>query len=269
MNEIIIKPVGIVISEIEKPEQMPPGGTPAVIEIYPEYREALQGIEENSHVWVLAWFHQAPRDLLKTSPKRINPDLPEYGVFALRAYGRPNPVALCLAQLEKVEEGRLYVKGLDAIGGTPVIDIKPYFENDIVFSPETSYIKGKNREMRQDLMLRHARVHHQEECRDLYLAARMAVIAEEYFGKVMSAQLGVTVHGSECLGDCIQGITRARLSNPSRFDFKKSQNLPRSVWTREGSTLSIVLKKDFGLHEINGLSDQELFDIEHLPFPTK
>lgn len=67
MNEIIIKPVGIVISEIEKPEEMPPGGTPAVIEIYPEYREALQGIEENSHVWVLAWFHQAPRDLLKTS----------------------------------------------------------------------------------------------------------------------------------------------------------------------------------------------------------
>jgi tRNA (Thr-GGU) A37 N-methylase len=48
MNEIIIKPVGIVISEIEKPEEMPPGGTPAVIEIYPEYREALQGIEENS-----------------------------------------------------------------------------------------------------------------------------------------------------------------------------------------------------------------------------
>ena len=42
MNEIIIKPVGIVISEIEKPEEMPPGGTPAVIEIYPEYREALQ-----------------------------------------------------------------------------------------------------------------------------------------------------------------------------------------------------------------------------------
>ena len=47
MNEIIIKPVGIVISEIEKPEEMPPVDS-AVIEIYPEYREALQGIEENS-----------------------------------------------------------------------------------------------------------------------------------------------------------------------------------------------------------------------------
>lgn len=262
MNEIIIKPVGIVISEIEKPEQMPLGGTPAVIEIYPEYREALQGIEENSHVWILAWFHQAPRDLLKTSPKKINPDLPEYGVFALRAYGRPNPVAMCLAQLEKVEEGRLYVKGLDAIGGTPVIDIKPYYENDIVFSPDTPYIKGQNREMRQALMTKHARVHHREECRDLYLAVRMAVIAEEYFGKVMSAQLGVTVHGSECLGDCIQGITRARLSNPSRFDFNRSENLPKSIWTWEGKTLNIRLKKDYGEQEIKQLSDQELFEVE-------
>ncbi len=262
MDKIVIKPVGIVISDFEDTGNMPLGGTPAVIEIYPEYTEALHGLEENSHVWIIAWFHQAPRDLLKTSPKKVNPDLPEYGVFALRAYGRPNPVAMCLAELEKVEDSRLYVKGLDAIGGTPVIDIKPYYENDIVFSPDTPYIKGKNREVRQGLIMRHALFHHREECLDLYLAVRMAVIAEEYFGKVMSDRLGISVFGSGCLGDCLQGITRARLSNPPRFSFLKQDRLPRTIWTLEGKTLTITQKLECGAEEINRLSDDELFEVQ-------
>ena len=264
MSEIVLKPVGIVLSDYQDAQNMPIGGTPAVIQVYPEYQEALQGIEENSHVWILAWFHKAPRDLLKTSPKKVNPNLPEYGVFALRAYGRPNPVAMCLAQLDKVENGRLYLQGLDAIGGTPVIDIKPYYENDIVFSPDTPYIKGKNREIRQDLMFRHARVHHREECRDLHLAVRMAAIAEEYLGKVMSPELRVTVLGSLCLGDCIQGITRARLSNPPRFSFNLEPNIYQTIWVREEKTLNITLKPAYAEKEINTLSDQEVFHIELL-----
>ncbi|KUG05122.1 hypothetical protein ASZ90_017443 [hydrocarbon metagenome] len=264
MNEIVIKPVGIVISDFEDTEMMPLGGTPAVIQIYPEYTEALQGIEENSHVWILAWFHQAPRDLLKTSPKKVNPDLPEYGVFALRAYGRPNPVAMCLAELEKVEDSRLYVRGLDAIGGTPVIDIKPYYENDIVFSPDTPYIKGKSRQIRQALMLKHALVHHREECSDLHLAVRMAVIAEEYLGKVMSDRLGITVFGSACLGDCIQGITRARLSNPPRFNYEKGDSMPRTIWTSGEKVLTITLKKEYTWDEIKRLSDHELLEVNFI-----
>jgi tRNA-Thr(GGU) m(6)t(6)A37 methyltransferase TsaA len=262
VSEIVLKPVGIVLSDYQDTQNMPLGGTPAVIQVYPEYQEALQGIEENSHVWILAWFHKAPRDLLKTSPQKVNPNLPEYGVFALRAYGRPNPVAMCLAQLDRVEEGRLYVQGLDAIGGTPVIDIKPYYENDIVFSPETPYIMGKNREIRQKLMLRHALAHHGEECRDLRLAVRMAVIAEEHLGKVMAAELKVGAFGSRCLGDCIQGITRARLSNPPRFSFQQDKSLCRTIWAREEKVLTITLKAEYAESAIDSLSDGEAFDIE-------
>lgn len=264
MKEILLNPVGIVLSECQDPMQMPVGGTPAVIQVYPEYQEALKGIEENSHIWILAWFHQAPRNVLRASPKKINPNLPEYGVFALRTYSRPNPVAMCLTRLDRVEEGRLYVQGLDAIGGTPVIDIKPYYENDIVFSPDTPYIMGKNREMRQELMFRHALVHHREECRDLHLAARMAVIAEEHLGKVMSAELAVTVFGSPCLADCLQGITRARLSNPPRFGFHIDAEMSRSIWLREGKKLILTLKTEYDKSTIKSLSDQELFDIESL-----
>ncbi|MDD2510941.1 MAG: tRNA (N6-threonylcarbamoyladenosine(37)-N6)-methyltransferase TrmO [Syntrophomonas sp.] len=263
MEEIVLKPVGQVLSSAEEPEDMPLGGLEAVIEIFPEYLEALKGIEENSHIWVLSWFHKAPRDLLRVKPGRINPELPEYGVFALRAYGRPNPIGLSLARLERVEGHRLYLKGLDAIGGTPVIDIKPYFENDAVFSPLTSYIKGKNREIRQGILSKRALVHHQEECRYLPLAVRMAIIAEDYLGKLNSLDLFVRVRGSVCLADCIQGISRARLANPPRFSFQQTEENMESEWKRGKSTLLLRLKSDAELEGLELREDQELFHIEY------
>jgi tRNA-Thr(GGU) m(6)t(6)A37 methyltransferase TsaA len=261
MDDIIIKPIGRVISHLEDPSKMPLGGQEAIIEVFPEYEDALLRIEENSHIWVVAWFHKAPRDLLKTKPLKVNPDLPEYGVFALRAFARPNPVAMCLAKLKEVQGNYIYVKGLDAVGGTPVIDIKPYYENDIVSSPQTSYIKGKNRGMRIQLLKKHALVHHQEECLGLILAVKMAAIAEDYMGKLNSNKLFIKVIGSPCLGDCIQGVTRARLANPPRFSFKCSDEFSETVWIKENRRLTIKLKSGFNDQEINTLSDEELFCI--------
>lgn len=262
MEDIVLKPVGQVISETENPDNMPLGGQTAVIEVFSEYAAALKGLEENSHIWVLAWFHKAPRDILRVTPVKVNPDLPEYGVFALRAFARPNPVAMSLARLEKIEGNLVYVSGLDAVGGTPILDIKPYYENDIVFSPDTPYIKGKDRGMRYGLLKKQAVLHHQEECRDLSIAVRMAVIAEDYLGKLNSPDLIVQVKGSLCLGDCIQGMSKARLANPPRFSFSFSPDCSMTKWTKGAAELTITLQEITENLDIEKIRDEELFIIE-------
>lgn len=261
MDEINLKPVAYVLSPVEEPTDMPLGGKDAIIEFLPEYAEALQGLEENSHIWVLSWFHKAPRDLLKVRPSKVNPDLPEYGVFALRSYTRPNPIGLSLVTLERVEGNRVYVRGLDAIGGTPVLDIKPYYENDIVFSPLTPYIRGKSREMRQSMIKKHALLHHGEECMDMLIGVRMAAIAEDRFGHLNSFDLMVEVEGSRCLADTIQGASRARLANPPRFTYTNNDKVGKTIWTKNNQVLTICLKGTFNRDDIENLADEELFDI--------
>lgn len=254
----MLKPVGHVISPVADTNDMPPGGVPAVIEILPEYEAALHRIEENSHIWIQSWFHMSRRDKLTTSPG-VNTDLPEYGVFALRAAARPNPVAMSLVRLQKREGNRLYLERMDAVDGTPVIDIKPYFENDIVFSPRTSYIRGKDRTYRQNQLLRQALAHHQEECMELQLAVRMALVADEVFGHLNTPDLQVTVRGSACLADAIQGISRARLANPPRFIFVPTAALQQTVWYRpEKGTLTLTWQ---GAKAIMDSEDEELLTI--------
>lgn len=261
MEEINLRPVAYVLSPVEEPSDMPLGGKDAIIELLPEYVEALQGLEKNSHIWILSWFHKAPRDLLKISPLKVNPDSPEYGVFALRAFARPNPIGLSLVRLERVEGNRIYVRGLDAIGGTPVLDIKPYFENDTIFSPLTPYIRGKSREMRQGMIRKHAFIHHGEECTDMLIGVRMAAIAEDRFGHLNSSDLMVHVQGSPCLADTIQGVSRARLANPPRFTYTNNDEVSETTWTKNNQTLIIRLKGTFNHDDIENLADEELFDI--------
>lgn len=260
MEDILIRPVGYVKSPVDDPDSMPWGGREAQIEILPEYIDALLHLEENSHLWIISWFHKASRDMLRTAPMKMDPAIKEYGVFALRSFARPNPIGLSLAKLVKVEKNIVYVVGLDAVNKTPVLDIKPYFENDSIFSPVTSYIRGKARDMRRGLLHKRAIVHHWEDCQDLNIAVRMAVIAEEVFGHLNVDDLTVTVYGSNCLADSIQGITRARLANPLRFSFIPA-NGARTEWKQGNRELAIVLKRNVMQHDINLLSDEELFII--------
>ena len=114
---------------------IPLGGVQAVIQVLPEYEPGLYKIGDNSHLWILSWFGQASRSILRVSPTKVNPSLPERGVFAMRSAARPNPIALTLVKLERVEGCQLFVRDYDAVEGTAVLDIKPYFEPDIIFSP--------------------------------------------------------------------------------------------------------------------------------------
>lgn len=259
MNEnILIRPVGAVKSDFLDPNTAQDSEQKAVIEVFSEYADGLLRIEKNSHLWILTWFHLAKRDALSTVPFRINPKSPAYGVFALRTPVRPNPVGLSLVQLDRVEGRMLHVTGLDAVNETPVIDIKPYFENDIVFSPRTPFIKPFKHEVLQKHFLKQALTHHQEECPALLMAVRMAVIANEKFGHLNSPDLYVKVEGSPCLADTIQGLSRARLANPPRFEYQFTDSCGFIEWRLGSEKLKITAKRSIDKEAFWNASDGEI-----------
>jgi len=210
----------------------------------------------------LLWFHKADRNCLATVPSRVNPNLPEYGVFGLRAPKRPNPIALTLVHLDSVEGNKLKVSGLDAVDGTPVLDVKSYYEHDIIFSPTTPYIRPIDPVMRRDLFLEEALAHHQEACPELYLGVRMALVADELMGQLNSRYLRLLVTGPACLADTLQGLSRARLANPPRFKFEENMALRRSRWEKPGSALTITARQELNAQTFKEMPDQELFDID-------
>lgn len=97
--------------------------------IFPQFCVGLQGLDNFSHVIILYWLHlrdnEKERSTLQVVPRR-HPGAPQVGVFASRSPSRPNPIGLCVVELMKMEGCTLLVKGLDAIEGSPIIDIKPY-----------------------------------------------------------------------------------------------------------------------------------------------
>lgn len=97
------------------------------IVLNPAYEEALTGLEDYSHLYVLFWLsrvRKAQRRMMKIHPKSRQ-DLPLVGVFATRTQYRPNPIGLTMVNVLERNDNVLRVKGLDALNGTPVIDIKP------------------------------------------------------------------------------------------------------------------------------------------------
>lgn len=98
-----------------------------------QYEEALDSLEKFSHAVILFWFHKStPWDnsVSKVHPRKRQ-DLPLVGVFSSRSPVRPNPIGMTVVKLLKREGNVLQVMGLDAIDGTPVLDIKPHFPSEI------------------------------------------------------------------------------------------------------------------------------------------
>ncbi len=126
MNTIV--PIGWVRSSLTRTEDAPKqgreGAPAARLEVLPAFLPGLDGIEAGREVIVLTWLHQAKRDVLKCHP-RDDMRNPLTGVFATRSADRPNPLGLHLVTVLRIEKGVLEVSGLEAIDGTPVIDIKP------------------------------------------------------------------------------------------------------------------------------------------------
>ena len=94
------------------------------LELDPRWIAGLQGLDTVSHLVVLYWMDKARRDLMLQSPRHY---AERRGTFALRSPARPNPIALSVVRLVRIEGNRLTVVGLDCLDDTPLIDIKPYF----------------------------------------------------------------------------------------------------------------------------------------------
>ena len=129
-----ISPIGYVHSTLKErsgaPRQGWEGAPNARLEILPAFVECLDGIQSGQDIWILTWLHEARRSVLKVHPRGqvLNPLT---GVFATRSPDRPNPIGLHRAKVLRVDgDRRLDVQGLEAIDGTPIIDIKPVLEQE-------------------------------------------------------------------------------------------------------------------------------------------
>jgi len=94
------------------------------VELDPRWAKGLKEVETCSHIILLYWMDKAPRNLALQVPRHYGEPR---GTFAMRSPARPNPIALSVVRLLKVEGGTLSVVGLDCLDGTPLIDLKPYF----------------------------------------------------------------------------------------------------------------------------------------------
>ncbi len=129
-----VSPIGFVRSCFKEKFAIPrqPQLAPAargVLELLAPFDngEAVQGLEQVSHIWLLFVFHQALEDKprLKVRPPRLGGNQ-SVGVFSTRATHRPNGIGQSVVKLDKVEPGKLWLSGIDLLDGTPVLDIKPY-----------------------------------------------------------------------------------------------------------------------------------------------
>lgn len=123
-----LRPIGRVQSPLTDraaaPKQGDDGAPRARVVFLPEFREAASGLREGDEVLVLTWLHLGRRDVLCVHP-RGDAKRPLTGVFATRSPDRPNPIGLHAVAIEAVEEDAITVRDLEAIDGTPVLDVKP------------------------------------------------------------------------------------------------------------------------------------------------
>jgi tRNA-Thr(GGU) m(6)t(6)A37 methyltransferase TsaA len=124
----VLRPVGTIRSTLKTrsaaPKQGSEGAPDAWLEIEAFALEALDGIQPGDELIVMTWFHQSRRDVLKVHP-RSDPNNALTGVFATRSPDRPNPIGLHPVTVREIAGRRLRIGPIEAIDGTPVIDIKP------------------------------------------------------------------------------------------------------------------------------------------------
>ena len=129
---VMMRPIAVVRNSVKEPR--PPGfdwgGVVSRITVRPELTDALLGLETYSHLKVLFWPHLVPANVLGSKHRlhpRDDPQNPVQGILATRSQIRFNPILVTAVPLLSVKGDTLTVRGLDAIDGTPVLDIKPYF----------------------------------------------------------------------------------------------------------------------------------------------
>ena len=123
-----LKPIGVIRSGLKTrasaPKQGSEGAPDAWLEIRGSVADGLDGIAVGDEILVITWLHRARRDVLKVHP-RSDPRRPLTGVFATRSPDRPNPLGIHRVTVRRIARNRLRIGAIEAIDGTPVVDIKP------------------------------------------------------------------------------------------------------------------------------------------------
>ena len=264
---ILVRPVGIVHSPVHSRSEMPIQGTSGQIEVFPAYIDALDGIEKNSHLFILCWMHEADRNVYKAIPRKIRSDLPPKGVFSLRSPARPNPISLSVVGLVRVNDERfLDLTYLDMIDGTPVLDIKPYQSRwDCIFSAitgdRTKKIGILGPAIYQESLVREAVGYHGEFCPGVAVAVRMAMLATKLLGgDLRRDSIWFTLGSDPCINDAFIGITGARFGNKRlilpAFRPPDADNQTYAL-TGNGKTLIFRVNNPLPLQDIAMMGDED------------
>jgi tRNA-Thr(GGU) m(6)t(6)A37 methyltransferase TsaA len=125
-----LRQIGVVRSRLKSPRNAPKqgdeGAPDAWLEVHSRFVDAIQGISHGDTIIVVTWLHQARRDVLRVHP-RDDARNPLRGVFGTRSADRPNPLGLHTVTVKRIDGNRLRIGPIEAIDGTPVVDIKPTF----------------------------------------------------------------------------------------------------------------------------------------------
>jgi tRNA-Thr(GGU) m(6)t(6)A37 methyltransferase TsaA len=127
MNDYSLRPIGVVESPLTEPNAAPRQGDEGAPDCWlvfdPDVRDALDGLRPGDDIVVITWLHLADRTVREVHP-RGDPNRPIRGVFATRSQHRPNPLGLHDVTILAVDDLRINVRGIEAIDGTPIVDIK-------------------------------------------------------------------------------------------------------------------------------------------------
>jgi tRNA-Thr(GGU) m(6)t(6)A37 methyltransferase TsaA len=131
MTDFELRPIGIVESPLTDRDLAPKQGDEGAPEcwlVFDEaYRDAFEGVEAGTDLLVLTWLDKARRDVLQVHP-RSDPTRSLHGVFGTRSPDRPNPIGLHRVHVVEIDGMRFRVRDLEAVDGTPILDVKPVLE---------------------------------------------------------------------------------------------------------------------------------------------
>ena len=129
-----LQPIGTVQSPLDDPATAPKqgdeGAPDAWLILEPDLLAGIDGIGAGDHILVLTWLDRASRDVLEVHP-RGDRSRPPQGVFSTRSPDRPNPIGLHRVEVAEIGSDRLRVHGLEALDGTPILDLKPVLSTDV------------------------------------------------------------------------------------------------------------------------------------------
>lgn len=126
--------IGTVSSELKNiddcPRQADENAPEAAVIIYPEFTGGIKDLKPGDEILLLTWLHMGDRTTLETRP-RNNPNAPLTGIFSTRSPNRPNPIGIHSTKVISISDNEIKLAGLEALDGTPVIDIKPVWNTKI------------------------------------------------------------------------------------------------------------------------------------------